>query len=306
MRVSIITPSFGQLDWLRICIASVRDQCDSLWPGSSFDVEHIVQDAGTPGIEVLREELESIFPGKAKSSGSYSLRIVVEKDSGMYDAVNRGLRKATGDICAYLNCDEQYLPGALNAVVDRFENDSKLGMLFGDTVIVDANGQPRASRPSLIPSIAHSTVGGTLAVYTASTFFRRSIIEPDLCFNDGWRILGDTDWLVRVLEKNIRMGLLRQRTSAFTISCENLSFSAAAEQEIAMWIGSAPNWMKVMRLGIIAHYRLRKLLAGHYGQKSYSYSIYTRDSPESRKEFFFKLPTPFLGDLKRNSGPSGE
>ena len=40
----------------------------------------------------------------------------IEKDGGMYDAVNRGYRRAQGDILAYLNCDEQYLPGALKTV----------------------------------------------------------------------------------------------------------------------------------------------------------------------------------------------
>ncbi len=53
-------------------------------------------------------------------SDAYSLTIYSEKDAGMYDAINKGLRKATGDICAYLNCDEQYLPEILRWVVDYF------------------------------------------------------------------------------------------------------------------------------------------------------------------------------------------
>ena len=43
--------------------------------------------------------------------GTTRVRAFVEKDQGMYDAVNRGLRRATGEMLAYLNCDEQYLPG---------------------------------------------------------------------------------------------------------------------------------------------------------------------------------------------------
>jgi glycosyltransferase involved in cell wall biosynthesis len=90
--ISIVTPSFQQLDWLQLAIASVADQ-------TGTEHEHIVQDAGTPGVEKL-------FHG-------IGAKLFVEKDKGLYDAVNRGLTKARGEICAYLNCDEQYLPGTL-------------------------------------------------------------------------------------------------------------------------------------------------------------------------------------------------
>ena len=91
---SVITPSFRMLNWLKLCAASVADQ-----HGVTF--EHIVQDGGT-GAEL--DEWARTQP---------SLRCFQERDQGMYDAINRGIKRATGDIFAYLNCDEQYLPGAL-------------------------------------------------------------------------------------------------------------------------------------------------------------------------------------------------
>src|SRR5438552_9069631 len=101
LRFSIITPSFLGRQWLPLCIASVADQ-------QGVEVEHIVQDScsgdGT-------EELLGNYP---------SLRAYIEKDEGMYDAVNRRFGRATGEILAYLNCDEQYLPGALKAVRNCF------------------------------------------------------------------------------------------------------------------------------------------------------------------------------------------
>ena len=51
----------------------------------------------------------------------------IEKDQGMYDAVNRGFRRSNGEVLAYLNCDEQYLPGALKAVGDYFPGASPGG-----------------------------------------------------------------------------------------------------------------------------------------------------------------------------------
>lgn len=83
MRFSVITPSFNSASWLRLCIASVADQ--------GVDLQHIVQDAGsTDGT------LEWL-------GGDARVTAFVERDQGMYDAVNRGLRRAEGDILAYLN-----------------------------------------------------------------------------------------------------------------------------------------------------------------------------------------------------------
>ncbi len=59
----------------------------------------------------------------------------------MYDAINRGLRRAGGDILAYLNCDEQYLPRALQAVRGFFEQHPACEMVFGDVVMVGPQGE---------------------------------------------------------------------------------------------------------------------------------------------------------------------
>src|SRR5690606_12862772 len=102
MKISIVTPSFRSNRWLKLCIASVADQ-------EGVDVEHIVQDA------VSDDGTLDWLPHDPRVTA------YVEKDSGMYDAINRGWKKSSGDIVAYLNCDEQYLPGALKAVHDYFE-----------------------------------------------------------------------------------------------------------------------------------------------------------------------------------------
>ena len=93
VNFSIITPSFRNSNWLKLCIASVADQ-----QGVTF--EHIVQDSCSD--DGTRDWLPQDRRVKA----------FIEKDQGMYDAVNRGFKRAQGDIVAYLNCDEQYLPGA--------------------------------------------------------------------------------------------------------------------------------------------------------------------------------------------------
>ncbi len=120
ITISIVTPSYRQPAWLRLCAASVADQ-----QAPGLAVEHIVQDS-LSGPEV--DEVMGHFP---------SARYISEKDQGMYDAINRGWDKAHGDILAWLNCDEQYLPGALATVADYFRTHPGVDVLFADAIIVD-------------------------------------------------------------------------------------------------------------------------------------------------------------------------
>src|SRR5947209_573425 len=117
LRFSIITPSFQGRQWLPLCIASVADQ-------QGVEVEHIVQDSCSD------DGTQDWLPQDKR------VKAFIEKDAGMYDAVNRGYRRASGDILAYLNCDEQYLPGALKTVAEFFEANPKVEVALAGTIVV--------------------------------------------------------------------------------------------------------------------------------------------------------------------------
>ncbi len=109
MKFTVVTPSFEQLDWLELYLASVADQLGAA--EGKLLVEHIVCDGGSEGIEKFKQRMLARFP----ETPSYRLEFVIGPDAGMYDAINKGLRRASGDICSYLNCDEQLLPGGVAA-----------------------------------------------------------------------------------------------------------------------------------------------------------------------------------------------
>jgi len=93
-------------------------------------VEHIIQDGGTPGIEDFAREVGAeffrdgklVFGSRLSAFGPrrYRLAIYSEADAGMYDAINRGISKMEGDLWAWINRDEQYLPGTLDYVTGWF------------------------------------------------------------------------------------------------------------------------------------------------------------------------------------------
>jgi glycosyltransferase involved in cell wall biosynthesis len=271
MRFSIITPSFRNSSWLKLCIASVADQ--------GVELEHIVQDS-------LSDDgtLDWLMSDQR-------VKAYAEKDAGMYDAVNRGLKRSSGDILAYLNCDEQYLPGTLKTVADYFNRHPETDVLFGASLVVDARGQFLCYRKVQIPVKYHIMVSH-LQTFTCSTFFRRKIIDDyGLFFNTQWRDLGDADWVVRVLEKRIALGTLRQFLAAFTDTGANMNMSANAEREKRVMSDSAPAWARKLKFALVWQHRLRRLCGGIYRQKPFDYAIYTLASPGQRVAHHVEHPT---------------
>lgn len=267
-RISVITPSYKQLSWLKLCAASVADQ-------AGVEVEHIIQDAGTG------PELETW------ASSQPQIKLKVEADAGMYDAINRGLKRATGEICAYLNCDEQYLPGTLRRVADYFAAHPEVEVLFADAILIDCAGQPLAYRRMIVPSSIHTRLVH-LGTLSASTFFRRSIIERNLLFDPQWKDIGDAVWVDQMLKAGVRMAVLPQPLSVFAFTGANMSTQGNAQAEGQTWRRAADAPSPWLTIPAVLWHRFRKLLAGAYSAKSFVTRHYTPESPDSRKCFNFK------------------
>jgi hypothetical protein len=327
MRFTIVTPSFNQLDWLRLCIASVRDQvatkaeAGNLKPETGegrpetgnlkaeglrtgISIEHIVQDAGSEGIEEFARKMRGDFyqdgkkvgrleGGKVESEG-YSLTIYSEKDAGMYDAINKGLRRATGEICAYLNCDEQYLPGTLRWVADYFSVSPETEVLFGAAIVTRADGSYRADRRVMVPTRWHTMVSGNLSIFTSSTFFRRAaVVGRGLLFDPQWRVCGDAVWALRLLEAALRMEATHKPLSAFAATGVNMSAfgNPCAAEERRRRALSAPAAARALKPVVLLGYRLRRWWSGAYALQPHQYSIYTSLDTQQRRRFNVDQPT---------------
>lgn len=202
MKVSVITPSFRNSRWLKLCIASVADQ-------QGVDLEHLVQDAGSD------DGTQDWLPHDPR------VKARIEQDDGMYDAINRGWQRAGGEMLAHLNCDEQYLPGALAAVAACFREHPETDILVADTVVVDAEGRFICCRKCIKP------LPGLIWLYnptiTSSLFIHRRVIEKHrLLFDTRWRYLGDAFWMAEAVKRRLNFGVLRRYTSTFADTGENL------------------------------------------------------------------------------------
>ena len=275
--ISIVTPSFQQLDWLRLAVASVADQ-------QGIDVEHIVQDAETPGVQ---EFLETHFDSLLESN---RLRLCVEKDDGMYDAVNRGYRRATGDILAYLNCDEQYLPGALKTVQDFFDSHPHIEVALAGSIVTNGEGHYLCHRHLMTPH-PHG-VWVRFPILTSSVFIRRKVIfERGIFFDPRWRDLGDFHWMLALMKNKVPMAVCDSVTSVFADTGENMNLKPNASREMAETKAMIPAWVRPLKAFWILHHRLRRLAAGHFNTKPTSYSIYTLLHKNERQTFRVAMPT---------------
>ena len=122
--VSIITPSYNQAAFLEQSIQSVLGQ-------EGPTIEYLVVDGGSTdgSVEIIRK---------------YSDRLawwVSERDAGQAEAINKGLQRTKGEIVAWLNSDDLYLPGAIAQAVAAFQAQPEAGLVFGDAITIDPAGK---------------------------------------------------------------------------------------------------------------------------------------------------------------------
>ena len=120
LKISIITPCFNMEKYIEGTIQSVLNQ-------NYPNLEYIIIDGNSTDrtLEIVRKYEDRIT------------KIISEPDNGMYDAINKGLKMATGDIMAYINADDQYLPGALRLVNKIFSNFPGVDWISGVPTFMD-------------------------------------------------------------------------------------------------------------------------------------------------------------------------
>lgn len=179
MKISVVTISFNQGQFLRQCIDSVLDQ-------NYPDLEYIVVDPGS------RDNSREIID-------SYGDRIVrvYEKDDGAADGLNKGFARATGEIFAFINSDDALLPGALHRMAEAFAKRPDADAVSACGYFADEAGQ-RGKR--IVPSrlTPWLYVHGGVTLFQQGLFFRRGIFEKVGRFNPANRTSWDGELFLRM------------------------------------------------------------------------------------------------------------
>jgi glycosyltransferase involved in cell wall biosynthesis len=195
--VSVITPTLNQAHFLEPTLRSVRAQT---YPR----IEHIVIDGGsTDGtLDILRR----LGGGGGEADGV--LRWQSEPDRGMYDAINKGLALANGEILAYLNSDDAWLPWAVEAVVRVFESRPDVDLVFGDGIkVFEADG---AQRLRLFPPFDRVSLANYESLMQPAVFWRGRLTERIGAFETGMRYVADLDYWLRAAEAGAKVAHLNE------------------------------------------------------------------------------------------------
>ncbi len=218
MKFSIITPSYNQGRYLEQTIRSVLDQG---YP----ELEYIVMDGGSTdeSVEVLNR---------------YSDRLAYWEsvpDEGQAHAINKGLERATGDILAYINSDDVYLPGAFDRVVQELTAHPECRWLAGDCIHFGRPGETGVD-PSLPPCEPARWLE-YCPINQPATFWRRDIVERHGLFDASFRYTFDYEYWVRLAVGGERCLRVPQPLAGFRLHATSKTVAegekfAAEEQRV--------------------------------------------------------------------------
>jgi glycosyltransferase involved in cell wall biosynthesis len=216
--VSIVTPTLNQGRFIEDAIRSIRQQT---YP----NIEHIVIDGGSTDatLEILRRD-----------EPSDQFRWLSEPDRGMYDALDKGLRLARGEVLAYLNSDDVYPPWAVEVGVSAFLASPDLDVVFGDSLTIEI--ETGRQRLAFVPPFNAGSMAWTGSLVQPAVFLRRRVYERHGGFDPELRFVGDLEYWLR-LGAAVRFGrvdevLAIERTHGATLSRASAEAMAAEEAHV--------------------------------------------------------------------------
>lgn len=198
MKISIVTITYNAAKVLQRTLDSIRCQ-------SYRDIEHLIID-GASKDDTLRM-METY-----RQQAPYTVIIQSEPDKGIYDAMNKGLRRATGDYIVFMNAgdsfhDERTLEKIFGGERKEERGEKQPAVLYGDTDIVDMEGRFLRKRHLSVPDHLtwRSFRQGMLVCHQA--FYARLDIARDIPYDLQYRHSADVDWCIRVMKEAERRHL---------------------------------------------------------------------------------------------------
>jgi glycosyltransferase involved in cell wall biosynthesis len=213
LRFSIVTPTLNRRDLLAQALDSVAAQ--------GIAVEHIIVDGGsTDGTS----EMLAARP---------DITVIDDRRKGLYDAMNLGIARATGDIIGLLNSDDLYAPGAFSAVKQTFAANPKADMVCGRAELFDDSGTiARYDNPRDLTLDAHAALVG--ACIPNARFFRPRVFERAGLFPLDYPHVADRAFLTRTILAGMTTAPTLALVYRYRRHPESLTFAEGAENGEAL------------------------------------------------------------------------
>lgn len=214
VKISIVTISYNQAEYLERAIQSVVEQCHE-------EVEYIVADPGsTDGSRDIIERYRSRIN-----------EVVYERDAGPADGLNKGFARATGDIYGFLNSDDILLPDTLKQVAAYFAGHPEVDVVSGHAVIIDENDKAIRNSYSDRCSLTRYAYGASVLMQP-STFFRADTFRKAGGFNAENKTNWDGELFVDMRLQGARFARINRFLSGYRLQPESITSSAKLDQGI--------------------------------------------------------------------------
>lgn len=213
MKISVITSNYNGEQFLEESIKSVISQRE---PGA--ELEYIIVDGGsTDGSLAIIE----------KYASEISL-VISEPDQGPANAINKGLKRASGEILCWLNADDRYYPGALKRVAETFANHPDKALCFGHCPIINEKGlEIRVGitrfKEFFFPISSHFIIQCINYVSQPAVFFRRTAYEKAGPLREDFVCAWDYDFILRLWRQGGGIRVKNPPLSAFRWHAASLS-----------------------------------------------------------------------------------
>ena len=191
MKISIITATFNSSKTVAATIESLLKQ-------DYKDFEHIIVDGLSKDNTLdIVSSYQDLYSGR--------LRIISEKDNGIYDAMNKGIKNATGDIIGILNSDDILASSdALSCIVKKFESEN-CDAVYSDLVFMDEETMSKPIRKWVAKMGSYKR--GWHPPHP--TLYIKSDVYKDIgAFDTGFKIAADYDFMIRLMKSNFKLGYI--------------------------------------------------------------------------------------------------
>jgi glycosyltransferase involved in cell wall biosynthesis len=217
LKISIITPSYNQEHFLEATIRSVLDQ-------NYPNFEYVIIDGGSTdgSVEII------------KKYERYLAYWVSEKDRGQSHAINKGLELVSGDIIAWINSDDVYMPDAFKKVVEAFRQKADADVLYGDGVLIDKEGQQIKCRPGI--SFRYKIwLYGVAEPFQPEVFYRREAVKRAGLLDESFHMMMDREWWLRMARSGCTFVHIPEPLAGLRVYDERKSNSQRKLNELERW-----------------------------------------------------------------------
>ncbi|MBZ4033608.1 glycosyltransferase [Flavobacterium sp. 17A] len=214
MRISIITVCYNRKATIGKAIQSVLSQ-------NYHDIEYIIIDGNS------KDGTQDVIESYKDRISQY----ISEPDKGMYDAINKGLKLATGDVIGLMHSDDEfYDTKAISRIAARFNTDSSIEGIYGDGVYVTNDQDERLVRDRIGGVFSLKKVKGGWLPLHPTVYLKKSVIDKHGLYNLDFKIASDTEFLLRYLYKyKIKMSYIDKYIVKMRMGGMSTSFKTALE-----------------------------------------------------------------------------